>query len=38
MSEKLLRISRAIAGFMKYLRQSDMRCSKFTVVAKTPKP
>ena len=34
MSEKLLRINRAIAGFMKYLRQSEMRGSKF----KSPKP
>ena len=34
MSEKLLRINRTIAGFMKYLRQSEMRGSKF----KSPKP
>jgi four helix bundle protein len=34
MSEKLIKISRAIAGFMKYLRQSEMRGTKF-IVAKT---
>jgi len=37
MSEKLLRISRAISGFMKYLRQSEMRGSKFIIAAKTLK-
>ena len=38
MSEKLIKISRAIAGFMKYLRQSEMRGTKFIVAAKNPKP
>ena len=35
-SKKLIRISSAISGFMKYLRQSDMRGTKFNVV-KFPK-
>ncbi len=36
MSEKLIKISRAISGFMKYLRQSELRGTKFITAAKKP--